>query len=454
MRGPPAVVANNLNASAPVYEELQTLSTDRTAAGSRFRRTVRNASLWALIKGGDSLPRRLGYRRPFFLALYPADGEANLLADFANPSGRAIRVPFPSSRFAAKLENVSLQNCFIMAWLLKPKVSMFRAYYILLALPIVCATASAEGPSCVVNVPVNVVLPNNALVRGLDGHSFVARNKSAPLTVQSFSVDRGPRRIAFVLETGKSIPRAARKIGTSVISGILSNARAEDSFALLTAHGPRKELRFGTSRVTVQNSLEQLAIPPEGRNQIGGVLDAVLEAVGWFQQPQPGDAIVLITMGIESPSRTSYGKVRDALAEGGIRLFGFQLGPIIGGYYRARLTAEPGGVLVPIVDIDPNEENLFALGGGAGGFVFVESAAGDPRREYKPTEERLHLLSKSGGQIYKAVIEYYRLRLETPKRGLVLDLADPVRKQFRQAEVIYPRYLPGCSPGPDAGKSH
>lgn len=342
-----------------------------------------------------------------------------------------------------------------MVWLPSAKLSMFRGYYVLIlvALPIVCARAYAEDPPCVVNVPVNVMTPDNALVRGLDEHSLVARNTGGPLTIQSFSIDRGPRRIVFVLETGQSIPEAARKIATSVISGILSSARAEDSFALLTAHGPRKELRFGTSRDTLQTNLDELAMRPHARNETGGVLDAVLEAVGWLQQPQPGDAIVLVTMGIESPSRTGYGKVRDALAEGGVRLFGFQLGPVLAGYYDTSLIFLPGGVIRPSA-IMPNEESLFALASGAGGFAFVENAEGHPRRAYKLTQERLHFLTKSAGQIYKAVIEYYLLRLETPKRGLVVDLADPIGKQFPKAEVIYPRYLPGCSPRSDAGKNH
>ncbi len=324
----------------------------------------------------------------------------------------------------------------------------FCAFFLISA----SVTTVSENSNCVKEISVNVMLPTVALVRNLKADNFVAERNRGTLPIQSFTVDTSPRRIIFVVETGKDIPEAARKIQMSVLSSMLSNARSEDSFALLTAHGPRKEVRFGASSDTLRSAIGELAERPDGKTQTTGTLDAVLECASWFQRPRPGDTIVVMTVHFEGPSRTSYSKVRDALTTASIRLFGFQLGKVLAGYYSVGIAPTGRGGVIPTASISPNEETLFDLSDATGGMVFGEDVTG-LMRTYKLSDARLKILSDLGGQIYKAVTNYYLLRLEAPTRGLQLSLSDAVRAQFPNAKVLYPKINPSCSPYVVPGES-
>lgn len=323
-----------------------------------------------------------------------------------------------------------------------------------LALLLVCTNGSAEQPPCDAELPVNVVLPDASLVRGLGPENFVARTKREPLRIGSFTTDTGPRRILFVVETGKQLPEAARTVEAAVLSHILSIARPEDSFALLTARGPRREVRFGSNRDAVNASVHELGEAPRGKNQENGVLDALLEGAEWFQEARPGDAIIVMTMGIESAHKASYSKVRTALAAQRIRLFGFQLGQKIAGFYQTAVAPGIWGQFSVQAFVSPNEENVFALSFESGGFVCNENTGGDPWRQYKLTEERLEIVKILGQQMHKAATNYYSLRAEFPRRNYVIDLADPMKQKLPQAMVTYPRRLPDCAPGAGAGGIH
>jgi len=159
-------------------------------------------------------------------------------------------------------------------------------------------TAVADKSNCNVTLPVTVFLPDGALVRKLGKDEFVAKRKETELPIVSLAVNNGPKRTVFVVETGKQVPKAARSIETNVLSEVISDSRPEDSFALIASHGPHNEVRFGESRDTLRTAILGLEEVPKGQNRQNGTLDAVQEAVSWLQPHQPGDAIVVMTMGI------------------------------------------------------------------------------------------------------------------------------------------------------------
>ena len=325
-------------------------------------------------------------------------------------------------------------------------------------LAIILLVASSAAPQelpCNRAIPVNVVLPNGGLIRRLPGDGFVAQDKKEPIRIQSVTTDTGPRRIVFVAEDGKPMPKAARKIESEVILDILSKARAEDSFALVSARGPEEKVQFGASRDAVKAAAQELENQPKGKNREEGVLDALLEATTWLQPPRPGDSIVLITMGLESPHEAGFSKVRRALADGRIRVFGFLLGQLVAGYSSPtpiNVTLATGGMFMPTDGISLNRENVFALALSSGGVVSQENTD-SPFREYKLTDDRLRSLEHSGEQMYKAITEYYLVDLASPSPDLVIDLAAPIRSQLPKATVLYPRLLPDCPAGAKGGSN-
>jgi hypothetical protein len=312
------------------------------------------------------------------------------------------------------------------------------------SLPIISAALLAQGTGCMVELPAIVVLPDASLVQRLGTGGFVAHDKSGPAKIEAVGSDRNARRILLVVETGKQVPSSARKVQAEILTEILKNARPEDSFALLTMRGPRREIRFGATHEMLTSSIEEIETGVAGKNQEGGALDTIFEGIDWFHPPKAGDAILVLTMGIESNHRVSFAKVRDGLVKARIHLFGFQLGPIIGGYYRTGFGASAFGQTVPTAWIDPNHENLFALSKYTGAFVALENAEGDPWKEYQLTDQRLHAIRHVAHQEYQAIVEFYKIQVQGSPKDLVIDLTDSIRRQLPQAEVSYPRNFPDC----------
>src|SRR5580704_5819842 len=198
--------------------------------------------------------------------------------------------------------------------------------YLSYAFLFLSARAAAQSQSCEIEVPANILMPNVGLARNVPSDGFVARHGSAILDIRSITEDTASRRIVLVVENGSNVNPAARKVEASVLRALVTNARVEDSFAFLTARGPRKELPFGTPRDVLLTSIGGLSSSANGKDQGRPAFDAVLEAAGWLQPSHPGDSIVFLTMGPEDPGTIEFGRVGRTLNATGIRLFGFQLG--------------------------------------------------------------------------------------------------------------------------------
>jgi hypothetical protein len=320
-----------------------------------------------------------------------------------------------------------------------PHLIVLAAFFSL----VICAALLAQEPDCTIELPAFVTMPDDSLVKGLGANSFVANDKRGPTKIELVRSDRAPRRTLFVVETGKQVPPAARKVEAEILTEILKYARPEDSFALLTTHGPRREVRFGAGNETLASTVEEIGIGLSGKNQGTGVLDTIFEGIDWFQNHKIGDAVFVLTMGIESNHRFSFAKVRDGLVNAHTRLFGFQLGRFISGYYRAGVGPSPFDQF-RTAWIDPNQEHLFALSKYTGGIVALENAEGDPWKEYRLTNERLHAIRHVAQQEYKAIAEFYRIQIQGSPKDLEIALTDSIRKQLPQAEVSYPRNSQNC----------
>ncbi len=344
----------------------------------------------------------------------------------------------------------------------------------------VCYRGLAQQPAC--TVPVTVVTPNlspaqqatldamdwqpplpswkymwldfitprleSLPVTNLSADAFLARDKKGPIRVLSATYDTGPRRIVFVAENAKKMPAAAREIEAAVISQVLSKARSEDSFALLTARGPRVELRFGSSREAVLTAAKQIANPPQGKPGKGGVLDAVLEATTWLQPHRPGDSIFVMTMGLERKHSANLPKVRIAVAAGGIRVFAVQLG-------RYEIRSVAGGVDGAVPYGGPDSDLTSAafgltayfrqtvqLAGESGGSWLLENTEG---RSYALSSGRRRWLLFEAEKMYKAAIKLYLVGLDSTSSGLSIRLTPSGLERTPWVRVSYPSYLPVCS---------
>ena len=315
---------------------------------------------------------------------------------------------------------------------------------ILLGLPFFLFSSLVEqSHPCDSDLPVNIVMPDGGLVRDIHADAFVARRGTESLTIRSVDLDAGPRRIVFVIDNGKNVNAAARRVEAAVLRGIVENARTGDSFSLLTAIGPRKEVPFSAPREAILSAIDALSSPAKGSGQVKPILDSVLEAATSLQPVQPGDSIVCLAMGLK-PDEPKYGLAGNKLASAGIRLFGFQLGTWYTGVYSSEIAPTVGGFRITPT-LDPNHESIFNLADETGGFAILENTEGSPQQTYKLTDERLRYLVKYAGQLYKGITNYYRIRLASSPENLAIDLSEAVRMKVPKARVIYPRKISGCS---------
>jgi hypothetical protein len=253
-----------------------------------------------------------------------------------------------------------------------------------------CVTAAcAQQKSCRVDLPVGIVGTDGSLLNGLTDKDITVRLRKQTLPVESIGSDNGPRRVLFILDTGRRLPPEARKAETMLVSYVLSHARPSDSFALLTARGLMRQVRFEGGPAALSNALEEIAAEPKETNKAPNVLDAVMEGIGWFGEPRTGDAILILAdhleetnettqyqsfrlthtgplqgtardlgPSFEAPSRFKFSAVTQALADHRVRAFGLQLGAL---------------KLTPMTSAySPNDENLMGFCRGSGGYTVLD----------------------------------------------------------------------------------
>ena len=296
-----------------------------------------------------------------------------------------------------------------------------------------------------------VMMPSEAAVPGLPPEAFYAQDRGRAVAINSVTVERSPRRLVFVTENGKQMTAAGREIEATVISQIVSTARPEDSFGFLTARGPRVDVRLGSSRQTVRKAAGELANPTRDESSNGGVLDAMIEASTWFQPPQPGDSIFVMTLGLEKNHHTSFSTVRAAVAAGGIRVFAFQLAS-----YAVNIASPAYGGPDTSSEFEAFGQNsalrqTLDLARDSGGEIAIEDTE---QPHYALNDDRLRHMKDIGELMYHAATQYYALRLDWMDKNLVIGLAPAVQDQYPWGFVFYPRRPSACSGSQAGGSGH
>lgn len=292
----------------------------------------------------------------------------------------------------------------------------------------------------------NVVLPNGKTLKGLKLENLTGQTKHDRVALDSLTFDTSPRRILMVLDMGRDLSADVRRAQIEIAAYLVTAGRPTDSMALLTARGALKSVRFGENHDAILGALAELRDNKTGPVTQNGILDGVMEGVQWFQNPAPGDAIIVMASEIEKNKSTRYSQVAKALEEQKIRLFSVALGPIMAGTDFGPLNAfapHNEGWAFAI-----NEENLSALTWNSGGYMLFEDTT-DPWKDYKLTDAHLQKLLEEAAEMYVAIATYYRVNVRPPlglkrREGWKLDLTEEIRKKVPRAFMVYPRLLEPC----------
>lgn len=323
---------------------------------------------------------------------------------------------------------------------------MFIRRWPLFVLILLAVSFAVAQSGCTVDVPIDVVQTPGGVVRDLKAADLVAQNiKNQNLKIESVTYDLTPRRILFVLDTVHDLPSDARKAEAKIVEQILSSARPIDSFALITARGTARSVKFEQGKDAVKQAAEELEGDPREKSSGPGVLDAVAEGIEWFGAPQAGDSIFLMAMNLEGNHKTSARKIMQEIERRHVRLFGVALGPVNLGStvatqsdnYRGKFSYAQAGDIA-----DYREQDFYPMAVNSGGFLFGDNAIND-QREYKLTDEHLQKLQGMAVQFYQVMAEYFHVKVSLPSNSEAwkLSVSDSAQERFTKPVVLYPRQL-------------
>lgn len=328
----------------------------------------------------------------------------------------------------------------------------FRAFALPIMLVALSNLALAQGDSCkVLEFPVGVVNPNGESYVGLNASSFTGRAGKVTVSVKSMTYDDGPRRIILVVDQGKKVNADGHKAQQDILAVLLGSARAEDSFALITARGSSHVVKFGEERTALTAAVNDDA---GSKGKELGVMDAILQAVDMFGESKPGDAIIVMAYDLEGNHGANAKRVAKALEDHHVRLFGMALGPVstknlaVSGQSTTAwglATASPG---IGELTYDTGDDNFYPLTRNSGGLV-IAVLNYDSRRNFSMKDAALQAKVKLQARtIFNMISTYYRMEVEPLHAGHAedwnIEVSDSLRKSVPHMFLLYPHQLGGC----------
>lgn len=330
---------------------------------------------------------------------------------------------------------------------------VLSAFIVILAFPSL-GLGQQAGVCKAVEVPMSVIGPSGDVFRGLAAEDFVGRLQKKPVNVKLVTYDDGPRRVLLVVDVNKKLSADSRKAESEMIRIILENARPQDAFALIPAHGNGQQVKFTTDRSAIT-----LALGAAGGGKAGkepGVLDSVMEGMEWFEGRQSGDSIVVIAADTEGNRKANARLVGSALEERHIRMFGLSLGPVatqssVAGGTVTSTTSQGLAYAKPLVGAlvyDTGDEHFFPLAVNSGGLLLGVLNM-DDRRSYSLSDPAvLQAVRQKALAVSKMVSAYYRMQIEPPQlqrpQDWSLTIKEEMQKHTQQMFVLYPRQLGPC----------
>ncbi len=321
------------------------------------------------------------------------------------------------------------------------------------ALLLAAACAVAEQPGCSsFDIPVNVLQANGNPVQGLSMQDFSLQAKKESVALESVSPQAGPRRIVFVIDTSRKLSPDAHRLEVEFANGILAAAQPDDTFGLLTARGITQTVKLGSDREAVKKALEVLAsAAAENGNGSAGPLDAVMEAASWFEQPQLGDAIVLMAADLEGNHKTNPKNIAKLLLDHRIRLFGVALGFLqLNNSVSAGMALDHDGFgyRQPGMPLHTSEAdaNFLPLSVDSGGYVAPENTR-LVNVEFKLTETKKQQIEKTGELMAKLIDSFYAFHVKAPSRPepLTVSLSPGKVQALPGAHILYPHNVAACN---------
>ncbi len=331
--------------------------------------------------------------------------------------------------------------------------TLLQALRLSIILVAVGAVAAAQSESCKVNeVPVGIVNANGEAYMGLNVSSFTGRAGRVAVPIKSLTLDDGPRRIVLIVDQGKKVNADGRKAQQDMLATLLGAARAEDSFALITARGSSQVVKFGEERSALSAAVNSEGTGSHGKDL--GVMDAILQGIDMFGQGKQGDSIIVMAYDLEGNHGANAKRVAKALEDHHVRLFGLSLGPVSTRNIAASGQATTAWGLATATSaagdmvFDTGDDNFYPLTRNSGGLV-VAVLNYDTKTNFSMKNPALQARVRQQARIvFNMISAFYRMELEPIQLGRSedwnIEVGDSLRKSVPHMFLLYPHQLGSC----------
>ncbi len=307
--------------------------------------------------------------------------------------------------------------------------------------------AGQQAPCLNRTLAVAVTTQDYQPVKDLTAANFSARVGREPVKIKSASLATGAR-IVFVIDASGSMTSGdwKWKSGNAATEGLYQSAPPETSLALLTFAGKvENRVDFSQGTNAVAGKLRQLEGKDWNRSPQAmrgtALTDAILGALDLLGPRRLGDAIYLVSDGMENSGKVTRLRGGSRVLSSGVRVFAF-----------VPVSNKGWQVLAP--DELDGPEMLGQLSKDSGGDIVVCAPAGAfdiPHAWplHKSVHQGASACLTAARMMNQEITEFYRLDLELPER-----LDKPTKWQLEATKlmggknvhlrVMYPHKLQPC----------
>jgi len=304
--------------------------------------------------------------------------------------------------------------------------------------PATVAQTTAQSNPCEERTLVVSVTDKVGPVMNLNKSNFHLESK-LPIEVASATTHHPSPRALFVLDLSGSMRSPGKlKVIASLARGIIDASAPNALFAFVTfSDNVRDRLEFPAPKEILLQKLEAISRePPDANGGRTALFDTLIQAVGMFGKPQPGDAIFLISDGADNRSQARGHDVKKLLLERGVRLFSFV----------------PFDVVFPAEEVKLGPAPLADLSYEAGGRSFSLERRSSVSR-WDDSEQALTREYEMGKYMYVLAASSYYLEIVVKRviekpAALKLKIVDSNGEAMHDVKFLYPQELMSC-PGSD-----
>ncbi len=284
--------------------------------------------------------------------------------------------------------------------------------------------------------------PNGYFIPNLRANNFVVYENGARQQLASASIERAPVSIGLLLEFASPMPGLGEALQPDISDAAHQLIRTIEANDDVTAwkYNDRVDKLGDSTGGREMLDMAVLSLDKPGP-PVANLYDALLYVLPQMPQNQRRKALVLISDGIDSNSKASYGSVVSAAENSAVPIYVISMTKVARQFMEAHPDASP----MVKVDWSKAERELQKIAQASGGRVYVPSEPIDLSTIYDDLLENLQTRyvltyrSSASGDAPRTV----RVELVNPRTGGPVTIVDKEGRPIRAMVIAQESYSPG-----------